>query len=89
MKVRKNPIVVEARQLTRKSAPDLVAWSGCTWVDLYDRGVRGEDVSFAVIDTPEGRMRADLGDWIIKGIKSEFYPCKPEIFEATYEQVAE
>ncbi len=39
------------------------------------------------IHTLEGTMRADLGDWIIRGIKGEFYPCKPDIFEATYEPV--
>lgn len=39
----------------------------------------------AVIRTLEGDMRADLGDWIIKGVKGELYPCKPDIFAATYE----
>ena len=42
-----------------------------------------------IIPTLEGPMRATLGDWIIKGIKGEFYPCKPDIFEATYSPVAE
>lgn len=40
-----------------------------------------------VIHTLEGDMLADYGDWIIKGVKGEFYPCKPDIFEATYEKV--
>jgi hypothetical protein len=40
------------------------------------------------IKTLEGVMRGDMGDWIIKGVKGEFYPCKPDIFEATYESVA-
>jgi hypothetical protein len=39
------------------------------------------------IETLEGKMRADVGDWIIKGVKGEFYPCKPDIFDATYEAV--
>lgn len=39
------------------------------------------------IKTLEGVMRADPGDWIIRGIKGEIYPCKPDIFEATYEPV--
>lgn len=39
------------------------------------------------IDTLEGRMKADPGDWIITGIKGEKYPCKPDIFESTYELV--
>lgn len=43
------------------------------------------DGSALVIPTSEGYMRASLGDWIIKGVKGEFYPCKPDIFEATYE----
>ncbi len=42
--------------------------------------------AFLVIKTLEGNMRADQGDWIIKGVKGEFYPCKPDIFEATYEE---
>jgi hypothetical protein len=39
-----------------------------------------------VVATLEGALRASPGDWIIKGVKGEFYPCKPEVFEATYEQ---
>ena len=39
------------------------------------------------IETLEGTMRADAGDWIITGIKGEVYPCKPDIFAATYEPV--
>jgi hypothetical protein len=42
---------------------------------------------FLEMRTREGVMRADKGDWIIKGVQGEFYPCKPEIFEATYEAV--
>lgn len=41
----------------------------------------------AYIPTLEGDMAANPGDWIIKGVKGEFYPCKPDIFEATYEKV--
>lgn len=43
--------------------------------------------NFLEIPTPEGDMRADLGDWIIRGVQGEFYPCKPDIFAATYEPV--
>lgn len=43
--------------------------------------------AYIMIDTLEGRMKASLNDWIIKGIKGEFYPCRPDIFEATYEPV--
>ncbi len=44
------------------------------------------DISLTIL-TLEGEMRADIGDWIITGIKGEQYPCKPDIFEATYEAV--
>ena len=40
---------------------------------------------WVAIPTLEGTMRAEIGDWIIRGVKGEFYPCKPDIFEATYE----
>lgn len=39
------------------------------------------------IDTLEGKMKANIGDWIIKGVKGELYPCKPDIFRATYEYI--
>lgn len=45
------------------------------------------DTGELIIRTLEGDMRASYGDWIIRGVKGEFYPCKPDIFEATYEPV--
>ena len=42
-----------------------------------------------IIPTLEGEMRAEIGDWIIRGVKGELYPCKPDIFELTYEDEAE
>ena len=42
-------------------------------------------VDALLIPTLEGTMRADVGDWIIRGVQGEFYPCKPEIFKETYE----
>lgn len=42
---------------------------------------------YLAIETLEGQMRANPGDWIIRGVKGEFYPCKPDIFEATYDPV--
>lgn len=80
-KFRKKPVVIEAVRHGRSLSPaDLHAFLGS-----FD-GVRidGEDL---VISTLEGEMRASRGDWIIKGIKGEFYPCKPDIFDATYEPV--
>ena len=47
--------------------------------------VVGDDGEIPVIDTLEGVSTVSIGDWVIKGVKGEFYPCKPDIFEATYE----
>ena len=88
-KFRKKPVVIEARQLSRESGPELAAWCGGGWCSLYGRGDRGEDISHIAIKTLEGWMRAELGDWIIKGVAGEFYPCKPDIFAATYEAVSD
>jgi hypothetical protein len=76
MKYRKRPIVIEAWRNTDDGEP-IPAWmnGAACWLT----GGR-----FA-IETPEGTMIAEPGDWIIRGIKGEIYPCKPDIFAATYE----
>jgi len=74
-KYRKKPVVIEA-----------VKWTGSNTKEINQfampHGVHGSKV---VIQTLEGLMEGIPGDWIIKGVKGEFYPCKPDIFEATYE----
>lgn len=78
-KFRKKPVVIEAVQITDATfdAPHPN--------DEHIPGVLYDPVARCVfIDTTEGRMRGDLGDWIIKGVKGELYPCKPDIFAATY-----
>lgn len=75
---RKKPVVIEARPFNDEGDTDLANW--CRGY-LTGHGL--------IIRTLEGEMRADLGDWIIKGVKGEFYPCKPEIFDATYEVVVD
>lgn len=59
------------------------------WGEEHDIGmlVIGNYSAGIVITTLEGEMRASPGDWIIKGVADEFYPCKPDIFEQTYEAV--
>ena len=58
-------------------------------IDQFGAGGQLDDGRiFVSIRTLEGTMRADEGDWIIKGVQGEFYPCKPDIFAATYEPVA-
>ena len=76
---RKQPVVIEAQHLV--GDPDdlaaVVAWCGGRAVD-YEQVV-------VEIDTLEGVMQGRLGDWIIRGVQGEFYPCKPDIFVMTYE----
>ena len=76
---RKKPVVIEAVQFTVDTLDDLLGW-------MAESGYWLEGTRLK-IPTLEGVMEATLGDWIIKGIQGEFYPCKPDIFEATYEEV--
>lgn len=82
---RKKPVVIEAFAFLGSNGYELAMWCGGLFHPLYGRGDKGEDISHIEIKTLEGTMRADLGDWIIRGVKGEFYPCKPDIFAATYE----
>lgn len=75
---RKKPVVIEAVQYDG-SFP-------LPFLDGAEQVYKAPDGKLA-IDTLEGTMTADLGDWIIRGVKGELYPCKPDIFEATYEAV--
>lgn len=81
---RKKPVVIEAIQLTDdiRNHGRIAAW-------IESNGGSAE-IPFAepslYIVTLEGKMRADVGDYVIKGVQGEFYPCKPDIFEATYEE---
>lgn len=79
-KYKKKPVVVEAVQWTGENRAEICAFLErfdmlhCKWNELY-------------IETLEGVMHAEPGDYIIKGVNGEFYPCKPDIFEKTYEKV--
>ena len=82
-KYRKKPVVIEA-----------VIWDGSTEaLNFASQGDRdlyvnfGEDKPSLFIETLEGTHEAKFGDYIIKGIQGEMYPCKPDIFKATYEEV--
>ncbi|WP_218923747.1 hypothetical protein [Streptomyces sp. rh34] len=84
-KFRKKPVEIEAVHLTNGVAPDEVAsWCGGRVAAHPEQNYTGGAIVIE-IDTLEGTMRAEPGDWIIKGVAGEFYPCKPDIFEATYE----
>jgi hypothetical protein len=78
---RKKPVEIEAARVTYDNAEEIADWCGAK--------VHGTSAGrpLLLIDTLEGVMRGDEGDWIIRGVKGEFYPCKPDIFAATYEPV--
>ena len=84
---RKKPVEVEAIQFTGDNAAMLVEWIG-NGADWYQRYLMGEPETKVIeIPTLEGTMEAVEGDWIIQGVQGEFYPCKPDIFDQTYESV--
>ena len=87
MKYRKKPVVVEAWEFTRDSIKVADSWVRRYRNDIILFSQYGGEVLYIEIKTLEGTMTADIGDYIIKGIKGEFYPCKPDIFEATYEAI--
>jgi hypothetical protein len=85
-KFKKKPVVIDAFRLPPSGDDHLDAFfEWCAEVGFADY-TSERDESLA-IHTLEGVMTAQPGDWIIKGVKGEFYPCKPDIFEATYEKV--
>lgn len=80
-KYQKKPVIIEA-----------VQWTGDNTDEMYDFVAGGNDFSFSrdgnfSIKTLEGVMTASKGDFIIRGVHGEYYPCKPDIFEETYEKV--
>lgn len=83
---RKTPVVIEARRTdgTPESNRDIIDWTrgSATPAHMDDHPERGRCLS---INTLEGAHWVSPGDWVIRGVEGEFYPCAPEIFEATYE----
>lgn len=80
MKFRKKPVVIEAHQWP--FAEDVPT-------EFYEALPIGPRDPTPYIKTLEGKLYVQMNDWIIKGVKGEFYPCKPDIFEMTYEAVNE
>lgn len=89
-KYRKKPVVVEAVQFNGELTQELKSFldnSNYT-IDLASAGLTSTVSMYVLnINTLEGTMRANLGDYIIRGVNGEYYPCKPDIFEKTYEKV--
>lgn len=90
MKFRKKPVVIEAMQFTgmMSNARAIRAWAHAGLPPETNAIIRVDGWCLK-IRTLEGEMTANDGDWIIKGVKGEFYPCKPDIFAATYEPVGD
>jgi hypothetical protein len=88
---KKKPVVIEAKQFTDNgSAMQIMEWMGYPSVDLRidpGTGLAYELDILTLEDGKDSRAKhvASLGDWIIRGVQGEFYPCKPDIFEQTYE----
>jgi hypothetical protein len=91
-KFRKKPMVIEAVKFEPRLHP-LMGWifdSGPVWIlqaqcDGIVKMWNDDEEPYCMIKTLEGQMKANIGDWIIQGVKGELYPCKPDIFAATYE----
>jgi hypothetical protein len=92
-KFRKKPVVIEAVQFkTNNESDDKNMNEIVIWINQgkkINEKHAWHNGTYIVIETLEGDHIADVGDWIIKGVKGEFYPCKPDIFEQTYEKVEE
>jgi hypothetical protein len=102
-KYRKKPVTIEAIQWDGKNLIDIYAFlcdksheeiieeinhdfqDMCAW-DNYEANIVKNGL---YISTLEGNLKSDIGDYIIKGVNGEFYPCKPDIFAKTYEEVTE
>lgn len=91
-KYRKKPVVIEAIRYSGDNLAEVLAFTGKhprfdEWFSSFDEYAAhvASDRQLFKILTLEGTMEASPGDWIIKGVKGEFYPCKPDIFEATYD----
>ena len=79
---RKKPVTIEAMRFVPETGIAIKEWAKTHGQAILVRN--------GVLDIPtlEGMMTAHPGDWIIRGVQGEFYPCKPDIFDATYEAVS-
>ena len=86
MKFRKKPVEIEAIQFTRLNWEEIQQFTNNTAHTLtIERRINGKCT--CVIPTLEGEHIANENDYIIRGVKGEFYPCKPDVFELTYEKI--
>ena len=83
MKFRKKPVLVDAIQYKKSVHFGKLQDRGLCWEGVHDQIM----VHVPHIHTPEGIMFVSDGDWIVRGVHGEYYPCKPDIFEETYDKV--
>lgn len=79
-----------AKYKTKPCEIEAIQWTGKNIIELLDWGqgkILWNDVDDLFIDTLEGRMKANINDYIIKGLRGEYYPCKPDVFEKKYEKI--
>lgn len=79
-----------ARYKTKPCEIEALQYTGNNIIEILDWGqgkILWDDMDNLYIETLEGRMRADVYDYIIKGLRGEFYPCKPDVFEKKYEAI--
>lgn len=92
-KYRKKPVVVEAIQWTGSNLEEIRNFVGSDLIENYikhfdiERTLIKQTLSGIAINTLEGTMIVNYGDYIIKGVNNEFYPCKPDIFKQIYEEI--
>ena len=85
---RKKPVEIEALKFTRENWQDVLMFTqGQARAMTIEKRIDGKCT--CIIQTLEGQHIANEGDWIIRGVQGEYYPCKPDIFEMTYERVGE
>lgn len=80
---RKKPVVIQATQWTGKNFKEILEFVG----GVENRDLLAIHQNDLYIKTLEGDHKANVNDWIIRGVKGEYYPCKPDIFDETYEAV--
>ena len=86
MKYRKKPVVIEAVRWTGENREEINGFCNpAKDFHIVRNTIWSKDKKTLLIKTLEGNMLASVGDYIIKGVNGEFYPCKPDIFEKTYE----
>jgi hypothetical protein len=84
-KYRKKPVVIDALQWNGRNLDEVTAFVGDKLGPIERR--LGYKLKIRTLESGEGWHEVEINDFIIKGVKGEFYPCKPDIFEATYEAV--